>query len=60
MRVYVAATRQNDGKTVTSLGILYVIKNYFNNVGYIKPVGQQDKFIESYNIDKDAKLMNKV
>lgn len=60
MRIYVAATRQNDGKTVTSLGLLNVIKNYYENVGYIKPVGQQVKFIDGYKIDKDAKLMNEV
>jgi len=60
MRVYVAATRQNDGKTITALGLLSAIGDYFKNVGYIKPVGQQVRLIDGENIDKDANLMNEV
>ncbi|MFW6137696.1 MAG: phosphotransacetylase family protein [Spirochaetota bacterium] len=60
MQVYVAATRQNDGKTVTALGLLDVIKDYFPNIGYTKPVGQQVKLIGGKNIDKDVSLMNEV
>jgi len=60
MRLYVAATRQNDGKTVTALGLLRAIKDYYPSIGYIKPVGQQVKLIEGYNIDNDANLMNEV
>ena len=60
MRVYVAATRQNDGKTITALGLLSAIGENFHNVGYIKPVGQQVKLIDGENIDKDANLMNEV
>jgi BioD-like phosphotransacetylase family protein len=60
MRLYVAATRQNDGKTITALGLLSAIGEHFSNVGYIKPVGQQVKLIDGENIDKDANLMNEV
>ncbi|KPJ88863.1 MAG: hypothetical protein AMS17_03975 [Spirochaetes bacterium DG_61] len=60
MRVYVAATRQNDGKTITALGLLSAIGDYYKNVGYIKPVGQQVKLIDGKDIDKDANLMNEV
>jgi hypothetical protein len=58
--IYVSATRQNDGKTTTSLGLLSVIGDMFPKVGYIKPVGQQVKLIGDFEIDKDASLMNKV
>jgi BioD-like phosphotransacetylase family protein len=60
MHVYVAATRQNDGKTVTALGLLSAINEYFERVGYIKPVGQQVTMIEGHEIDKDASLMKEV
>ncbi len=59
-KIYVAATRQNDGKTTTVLGLLDIIRESFPKVGYIKPVGQQVKLIEGHNIDKDATLMNEV
>lgn len=57
MRVYVAATRQNDGKTITALGLLSAMREHFKSVGYIKPVGQQVALIDGYNVDKDATLM---
>jgi BioD-like phosphotransacetylase family protein len=60
MKVYVAATRQNDGKTVTALGLLSAMKERFEKVGYIKPVGQQVTRIEGHEIDKDASLMREV
>ncbi|MBN2535564.1 MAG: AAA family ATPase [Spirochaetales bacterium] len=59
-RIYVAATRQNDGKTITALGLLDAFCDIFPNVGYIKPVGQQVKFIGNKKIDKDATLMSEV
>src|SRR5215213_2593899 len=40
-RVFIAATRQNDGKTTTSLGLLAALQKYHPRVGYIKPVGQR-------------------
>ncbi len=60
MRIYVAATRQNDGKTIMALGLLSAMKERFENVGYIKPVGQQVKLIDGQHIDKDASLMVEV
>lgn len=58
--LYISATRQNDGKTTTSLGLLNVIADIYPKVGYIKPVGQQVKLIGDYEIDKDVTLMNAV
>jgi BioD-like phosphotransacetylase family protein len=57
-RVYVAATRQNDGKTTTVLGLLDAIREFSPQVGYMKPVGQQVKLINGHQIDKDASLMD--
>ncbi|MBN2736576.1 MAG: AAA family ATPase [Spirochaetales bacterium] len=56
-RIYVAATRQNDGKTFCTLGLLHLFHNQASKIGYIKPVGQQVMLINNQAIDKDAALM---
>jgi hypothetical protein len=59
-RVFIAATRQNDGKTTTSLGLLAALQKFYPRVGYIKPVGQRFVQIEEQNIDEDTVLMDQV
>jgi len=59
-RVFIAATRQNDGKTTTSLGLLAALQTYHPRVGYIKPVGQRFIQIEEQKIDEDTVLMDQV
>ena len=53
-RVFIAATRQNDGKTTTSLGLLSALQKHYPRVGYIKPVGQRFVEIEEQKIDEDT------
>ena len=59
-RIFIAATRQNDGKTTTSLGLLAAIQQFFPRVGYIKPVGQRFVEIAEHKIDEDTVLMDSV
>lgn len=59
-RIFIAATRQNDGKTTTSLGLIAALQQYFPRVGYIKPVGQRFIEIEEQKIDEDSVLMDSV
>src|ERR1700749_4466510 len=59
-RVFIAATRQNDGKTTTSLGLIAALQQYFPRIGYIKPVGQRFVEIEEQKIDEDSILMDSV
>lgn len=59
-RVFIAATRQNDGKTTTSLGLLAALKERHPRIGYIKPVGQRFVEIEEQKIDEDTVLMDRV
>ena len=59
-KIYIAATRQNDGKTITALGLFNIISEKIPQVGYIKPVGQHVQLIGNRKIDKDANLMNEV
>ena len=57
--IFVAATRQNDGKTFVSLGLFDALAKYFKRPGYMKPVGQQFRIIDNKKIDKDAVLFQK-
>jgi len=59
-RVFIAATRQNDGKTTTSLGLIAALQQHYRRVGYIKPVGQRFVEIEEQKIDEDTVLMDAV
>jgi len=59
-KIFIAATRQNDGKTVVCLGLLLVLKEIFKHVGFMKPVGQKYILVDGGKIDKDAILMKKV
>ncbi len=59
-RVFIAATRQNDGKTTASLGLIAALQKHFPRVGYIKPVGQRFVQIEEQMIDEDSVLMDSV
>src|SRR2546422_4300658 len=59
-RVFIAATRQNDGKTTTSLWLLAVLQKFYPRISYIKPVGQRFVEIEEQKIDEDTVLMDRV
>ena len=60
LKIYVAAAKQNDGKTTAALGLMNVIRESYPKIGYIKPVGQHFNVINSKKIDKDASLMEDV
>jgi BioD-like phosphotransacetylase family protein len=59
-RIYVAATRQNDGKTTACIGLMAVLRTRVHRLGFIKPVGQRYVEIEGHRIDADAVLMRDV
>lgn len=57
-RVYIAATRQNNGKTTASVGLTSLLRTRFDRVGFIKPVGQHYVKIDGKKIDDDAVLLS--
>lgn len=59
-RVFIAATRQNDGKTTASLGLLAALQKMYPRIGYIKPVGQRFVEVAEHKIDEDTVLMDSV
>jgi BioD-like phosphotransacetylase family protein len=56
-RLFIAATRQNDGKTTTSLGLFAALRKILNRVGYIKPIGQRFVKFHDHLIDEDTLLL---
>ncbi len=59
-RVFVAATRMNDGKTTTCLGLFAAIQSLYPRVGFIKPVGQRFVNIKGIQIDEDSYLLDTI
>ena len=59
-RIFVAATRQNEGKTTTCLGLYHVLSTIFPHVGYIKPIGQRFVEVAGLMIDEDSVLFDSV
>jgi len=59
-KIFIAATRQNDGKTTVSLGLINALKKRFKNVGFIKPVGQRYVLEDGHKVDEDSVLIEKV
>lgn len=59
-RLFVAATRQNDGKTTTCLGLFAALSARFEQVGYIKPIGQRFIDVQGLMIDEDSYLLNSI
>lgn len=60
MKVYVAATRQNDGKTIVSIGLIAALLKRMDKIGYIKPVGQHWIDFQGHKVDEDAVLVKKI
>lgn len=59
-RIFVAATRQNDGKTTASLGLFGAMRSRGLRVGYIKPVAQRIVELDGESVDEDTRLLNAV
>ncbi len=59
-RIFIAATRMNDGKTTTSLALFSALRSVTPKVGFIKPVGQRFVEVEGHKIDEDSVLLDKI
>ena len=57
-RLFVAATRQNDGKTTTCLGLFSALQQVVPRVGFIKPIGQRFIKYHDHLIDEDTMLFS--
>ncbi|MCM8763099.1 MAG: dethiobiotin synthase, partial [Candidatus Omnitrophica bacterium] len=59
-RVFIAATKQNDGKTTVALGLIFNLQKRFKNIGFIKPIGQRYLEEDGLKVDEDSLLIEKV
>jgi len=59
-KLFVAATKQDQGKTTVSLGLLGVFCEVCPPVGFMKPVGQRYVEIDGVRVDEDVALMQSV
>lgn len=59
-RIFVAATRMNDGKTTTCLGLYSALQSIYPRVGFIKPVGQRFVEVQGHKIDEDSVLLDTI
>lgn len=59
-KLFIAATRQNDGKTTVSLGLVLAFKRITQKIGFIKPVGQRYVEVNGQKVDEDSVLIEKV
>ncbi len=59
-RLFIAATRQNEGKTTTCLGLFGALQTCFSHVAYIKPIGQRFVDVDGIKIDEDSFLLNSI
>jgi phosphate acetyltransferase len=59
-RIFVAATRQNDGKTTTCLGLFAALRHRFPRIAYIKPVGQRFIEVDGHQVDEDSFLLDTI
>lgn len=59
-RLFVAATRMNDGKTTTCLGLYEALRGYYPRIGFIKPVGQRYVKIGGNIVDEDSFLFDQI
>jgi BioD-like phosphotransacetylase family protein len=57
-RIFVAATRMNDGKTTTCLGLFAALLSLYPRVGFIKPVGQRFIEVDGHKVDEDSYLLD--
>lgn len=59
-RVFIAATRMNEGKTTTCLGLYGALRSLGYKVGYIKPIAQRLIEVEGFPVDEDTQLINTI
>lgn len=53
--LFIASTGQHIGKTTTCLGLFSGLSKLFSNLGYMKPIGQQQITTEKgLQVDKDV------
>ena len=56
--LYISSTQESSGKSAITLGIMYLLKQRVDRIGYLKPIGQ--RFRNNSDVDEDTLLVKKV
>jgi len=59
-RLFISSTKQGDGNTMITLGLMKVISERTGKIGFIKPLGLRELLLPDYAIDYDASLMERI
>jgi BioD-like phosphotransacetylase family protein len=59
-RLYVTATRREDGKTAVVLGLMRALMKRTPQIGFMKPLGKRDVEQRGIGLDEDSILIEKV
>jgi BioD-like phosphotransacetylase family protein len=59
-KFFIAATKQNDGKTTLCLGLIAALRKRLGNIGFIKPVGQRYVVRDGMKVDEDSLLVEEI
>ncbi len=60
-KIFLAATKQNDGKTLMAIGLISAFMDKFpGKIGFIKPVGQRYVEVDGKKIDEDSYLVHTI
>ncbi len=58
--VFVTATNRDTGKTAFTVGLLELLQDEFEEMGYMKPLGQRYVMIDGERIEEDVELLASV
>lgn len=58
-KIFIAATKQNDGKTTVALGLIFNMMSKFEHIGFIKPIGQRYLEEDGLKVDEDSVLIER-
>ncbi len=59
-KLYITSTKQGDGKTMVTLGLMKAFSERVKKIGFMKPVGLSDLKVADYSVDQDAALIERV
>lgn len=59
-KLYITSTKQGDGKTMVTLGLMAAFSKRVKEIGFMKPVGLSELKLPDYSIDQDASLIERV
>ncbi|MFH1678026.1 MAG: AAA family ATPase [Candidatus Omnitrophota bacterium] len=56
-KLFIAATKQNDGKTTVALGLIFSLMQRVQRIAFIKPIGQRYLEEDGEKVDEDSILI---